>query len=86
MNFDVANAPGTSSTRMTKNADTKEFELMISFDNNVNTLFSAYGMNSSFLEYSSNNAVKLSKLFTDDDDSLNFAVECESPKISTPGT
>ena len=39
MNFDVANAPGTSSTRMTKNADTNEFELMISFDNNVKTLF-----------------------------------------------
>ena len=45
MNFDVANAPGTSSTLITKNVDTNEFELIISFDNNVNTLFYAYGKN-----------------------------------------
>jgi len=46
INFDVANAPGTSSTLITKNAETNELELIISFDNKVNTLFSAYGMNS----------------------------------------
>lgn len=39
MNFDVANAPGTSSTFITKYAEMSEFELMISFDNRVKTLF-----------------------------------------------